>query len=137
MSVSQAPACSCASGVATQLRFDEQLRGAEDRDFCIRLLQSTDLAFSTEPLSRVSKTGSRLGHQNHGPIYAYLLEKYHDDIAADRRVHADWEYRIARAYARAGQMPEARRALRRSLRLDPARARRWLLWLASFGGDEV
>jgi glycosyltransferase involved in cell wall biosynthesis len=125
--------------LAARLRFDEQLRGAEDRDFCIRLLQSTQLAFSPEPLSRVSKaeTGDRLSHQNHGPIYAYLLEKYHDDIAADRRVHADWQYRIARAYARAGQMPEARRALQRSVRLDPARARRWLLWLASFGGDGV
>jgi glycosyltransferase involved in cell wall biosynthesis len=124
--------------VATRLRFDERLRGAEDRDFCIRLLQSTDLAFSTAPLSRVSKTGSgHLSHQNHGPIYAYLLKKYQDDIAVDRRVHADWQYRIARAYARAGQMPEARRALRRSVRLDPARARRWLLWLASFGGDWV
>jgi glycosyltransferase involved in cell wall biosynthesis len=123
--------------LAARLRFDEQLRGAEDRDFCIRLLQNTDVAFSPAPLSRVSKLGSRLGHQNHGPIYAYLLEKYHDDIAADRRVHADGEYRIARAYAREGQMPEARRALRRSLRVDPARARRWLLWLASFGGDRV
>jgi glycosyltransferase involved in cell wall biosynthesis len=123
--------------LATRLRFDEQLRGAEDRDFCIRLLQSTDLAFSREPLSRVSKSGNRLGHQNKGPIYEYLLEKYHDEIAADRRVHADWQYRIARAHARAGQMPEARRALRRSVRLDPARPRRWLLWLASFGGDGV
>ena len=125
--------------LAVQLRFDEQLRGAEDRDFCIRLLQNTHLAFSPEPLSRVSKaeTGSRLTHQNHGPIYAYLLKKYLDDIAADPRVHADWQYRIARAYAGAGQMPEARRALRRSVRLDPARPRRWLLWLASFGGDTV
>jgi glycosyltransferase involved in cell wall biosynthesis len=123
--------------LAMRLRFDERLRGAEDRDFCIRLLASTELAFSAESLSRVSKCGERLGHQNKGPIYEYLLEKYHADIAADRRLHADWHYRIARAHARADHIPEARRALRRSLRLDPVRPRRWFLCLAAFGGDRA
>ena len=81
--------------LAAQLRFDEQLRGAEDRDFCLRLLRVTTVECSPEPLSRVSKSGTRLSQQNKGPIYAYLLAKYHDDIAPDRRVHADWQYRIA------------------------------------------
>ena len=123
--------------LAAQLRFDERLRGAEDRDFCVRLLRSTEVVCTQEPLSRVSKTGLRLSHQNKGPIYVYLLQKYHDDIATDRRVHADWNYRIARAFSRAGQMPEARAAIRRSLRLFPAHVRRWPLWLASFGGDRL
>jgi glycosyltransferase involved in cell wall biosynthesis len=123
--------------LAAQLRFDERLRGAEDRDFCARLLRSTDVVCSQEPLSRVSKTGPRLSHQNKGPIYVYLLAKYHDDIATDRRVHADWNYRIARAFARAGHMREARDAIRRSMRLFPAHPRRWPLWLASFGGDRL
>jgi hypothetical protein len=121
--------------VAARLRFDEQLRGAEDRDFCIRLLRSTKVGFNAEPLSRISKIDSRLGHQDKGPAYTHLLAKYHDDIAADRRMHADWHYRIARASFRAGRVPEARRALRRSVRLDPVRPRRWLMWAASFGDD--
>jgi len=123
--------------VAVRLRFDEHLRGAEDRDFCIRLVETTRLAFVTQSLSRVYKTGPRLGRQNKGPIYAYLLEKYGDVIASDRRMHADWHYRIARAFARADQMPDARRSMRRSVALDPTRARRWMLWVASFGGDAV
>jgi glycosyltransferase involved in cell wall biosynthesis len=123
--------------LAARLRFDERLRGAEDRDFCIRLLCSTDVVCDPDPLSRVSKAGTRLSHQNMGPIYAYLLEKYRDDIAADRRVHADWNYRAARAFARAGQMPEAREALRASVRIRPAHAQRWPLWLASYGGDRL
>lgn len=123
--------------VAQELRFDDRLRGAEDRDFCVRLLRHTQVACSPEVLSRVSKSGRRLSHQNMGPIYAYLLEKHLDDIRSDRRVYADWNYRIARAYARADQLPEARQALRRSMRIDPARGRRWSLWLASFGGERL
>jgi hypothetical protein len=121
--------------VAAQLRFDERLRGAEDRDFCIRLLRTTNVVCNQEPLSRVSKIGPRLSHQNMGPIYVYLLEKFQDDIATDRRVHADWHYRIARAFARAGQLREARSAIREAVRLSPGNARRWPLWLASFGGE--
>jgi glycosyltransferase involved in cell wall biosynthesis len=121
--------------VAQQLRFDEQLRGAEDRDFCFRLLESTAVAVSQEPLSRVCTSHSRLSHQDMAPNYMYLLRKYHDTIASDRRVHADWHYRIARAHASAGRIPEARRALRESLRLDRWRLRRRPLWLASFAGD--
>jgi hypothetical protein len=34
-------------------------------------------------------------------------------------------------------MPDARRALRQAVRLNPARSCRWLLWLASFGGDRL
>jgi len=123
--------------LAAQLRFDEQLRGAEDRDFCFRLLESTAVAVSPEPLSRVSTLHSRLSHQNMAPNYVYLLHKYRDTIASDRRVHADWLYRIARAHARAGEILEARRALRESLRLDRSRVRRGPLWLASFAGDQL
>lgn len=123
------------TALAARLRFDEDLRGAEDRDFCVRLLRDANVGFSPEPLSRISKLDSRLGHQNKGPVYEHLLRKYHDDIAADRRVHADWHYRIARAYSRAGEVPAARQALRRSMHLDPVRPRRWLLWTASFAND--
>jgi hypothetical protein len=52
-------------------------------------------------------------------------------------LHADWHYRIARAHARAEHIPEARRALQHSLRLDPVRPRRWLLGLAAFAGDRA
>jgi glycosyltransferase involved in cell wall biosynthesis len=123
--------------VAASLRFDERLRGAEDRDFCVRLLRGTGVTFSGETLSRVWKVAPSLAQQDMAPFYAYLLEKYRDDIVPDRRLHADWQYRIARAHARAGHMPEAREALRRAVQLHPARARRWPLWSASFCGDRV
>ena len=123
--------------LAQALRFDEQLRGVEDRDFCIRLLQATDVVGHADELGRISKLDARLGQQDKAPIYEYLLGKYADAITRDRRVHADWYYRIARAHARAGNIATARRALRRSARLDPWRARRWALWLASFGGDRL
>src|SRR4029079_2218884 len=99
--------------LAQELRFDEFLRGVEDRDFCIRLLQVARVVGQTEPLSRVSKLGPRLGLQNKAPIYEYLLGKYGDTIARDRRVHADWYYRIARAHARAGDSAAARAAVRK------------------------
>jgi glycosyltransferase involved in cell wall biosynthesis len=123
--------------LATTLRFDERLRGVEDRDFCIRLLRVAEVSTSSEVLSRVSKTGARLGSQNKAFIYQYLLEKYNAEIATDRRVHSDWHYRIARSHARAGEVPQARRALGRAIRLNPARARRWWLWFASYGGERL
>ena len=125
--------------VAAQLRFDEQLRGAEDRDFCIRLLQSTHLAFSPEPLSRVSK--AETGESALAPEPRTDLCVPAGEVPRRHRRRSSSARRLAvpdRPRVRpAGQMPEARQALQRSVRLDPARARRWLLWLASFGGDGV
>lgn len=123
--------------VAASVRFDPHLRGAEDRDFCIRLLQTTTLAFDPELLSRVTKSPSRLGSQNKAPIYEYLFEKHRAEIEGDRRVHADWDFRIARAHARAGDLRAARASLTRSLQIFPRQPLRWPLWLASFGGDAV
>jgi hypothetical protein len=125
------------TALAAELRFDEHLRGVEDRDFCVRLLQRTIVVGSSEAMSRVSKLGEGLSAQNAGPIYAYLLDKYRADITADRRLHADWEYRIARAYARAGDEEEARQHVRRAARLAPGRVQRWPLWLASLGGSRA
>lgn len=121
--------------VAAAVRFDPELRGAEDRDFCIRLLETTTLAFDDERLSRVRKSASRLGSQNKGPIYEYLFEKHRKGIEPDRRMHAEWQLRIARAHARAGDLAGARAALTRSLRIRPIQPLRWPLWVASHAGD--
>jgi glycosyltransferase involved in cell wall biosynthesis len=123
--------------VAAAVRFDEALRGTEDRDFCIRLLRRTTLVFDPAPLVRINRTDAGLNSQPKGWIYSYLLTKYRDDIVPHRRVHAAWWFRIARAYARAGDMRLARQALRRAVFVHPGRARLWPLLVTSFLGNRV
>ncbi len=121
--------------LAKELRFDPALRGAEDRDFCIRLVRSTRLAFDDEPLSRVNKTRVGLSSQNMAPMYLHLVHKYQAEIESDRRLHAEWQFKIARAHARAGDAQSARVALRRSVRLRTTKVSRWFLLVGSLGGD--
>lgn len=123
--------------LAASIRFDEALRGIEDRDFCIRLLRRTTLAFDPAPLVRLHRTAPRLAAQSKGPMYEYLLTKYHDDIVASPAVHGSWWFRIAREYARAGQVSRARSAMRRAVRIDPSRLRRWPLFVTSLLGDRI
>jgi glycosyltransferase involved in cell wall biosynthesis len=106
---------------------------------CSGLLVRRDLAAALrfDERLRVSKTGTRMGFQNKATIYEYLLKKYNAEIVKDRRVHADWHYRISRAHARAGEVAQARRALGRAIRLHPRRVRRWWLWVASYGGSRL
>ena len=119
------------------LRFDEALRGTEDRDFCIRLLRRTTLAFDPAPVVRINRTDAGLNAQAKGAIYSYLLTKYRDDIVPHRGVHAAWWFRISRAYARSGDMRSARHALRRAVVVHSGRARLWPLFVASFLGDRA
>ena len=121
--------------VALAVRFDERLRGVEDRDFCVRLLRIASLAFEPQPLVRIHRDDGGLTAQPKGPIYEYLLEKYRDDIVGSPATHGDWWFGIARAYARAGDLRRARDAMRRAVEVHPSRARRWPLRAASFLGD--
>ena len=123
--------------VAASVRFDESLRGVEDRDFCIRFLRRTTLAFEPTALVRVHRTARRLASQSKGPIYEYLLTKYRDDITPSPAIHASWWFRIARARVRAGEREAARAAIRRAVRVHPARTRRWPLFVATYFGDRV
>jgi glycosyltransferase involved in cell wall biosynthesis len=123
--------------VALELRFDERLRGVEDRDFCVRLLRTASLAFEPQALVRIHRDDGGLTAQPKGPIYDYLLGKYHEEIAASPKSHGDWLFGTARAYARAGDLDRARAAMRHAVRIHPSRARRWLLWSASYLGDRV
>jgi glycosyltransferase involved in cell wall biosynthesis len=123
--------------LAVDVRFDESLRTVEDRDFCIRLLRRTTLAFEREPLVRIDRTAVRLSDETRGPTYEYVLGKYHDDIVTIPEVHASWWFGIARAYARTGELDRARAAMQRSVRVHPARVRRWPLFAASYLGDRT
>jgi glycosyltransferase involved in cell wall biosynthesis len=124
--------------LAARVRFDESLRGVEDRDFCIRLLRRTTLACEPDALVRVHRTAWRLTTSlSHGPIYEYLLTKYRDDITPSPAIHASWWFRIAREYARASELEHARAAMRRAVRVHPARMRRWPPFVATYFGDRV
>jgi glycosyltransferase involved in cell wall biosynthesis len=123
--------------LAAGVRFDESLRTVEDRDFCIRLLRRTTLAFDPDPLVRIHRSATGLSAQANGPFYEYLLDKYHDDIIMFPAVHASWWFGIARAYARSGELGRARAAMQRSVRVHPARVRRWPLFAASYLGDRA
>jgi len=123
--------------LAAAVRFDEALRGAEDRDFCIRLLRRTTLAFEPAALVRVHRTAARLTTQAKGPIYEYLLTKYQDDIVSSPAVHSSWWFRITRQHARAGELDRARAAMQQAVRVHPARIRRWPLFAASYLGAHV
>jgi glycosyltransferase involved in cell wall biosynthesis len=123
--------------LADAVRFDEALRGAEDRDFVIRLLQRSGVAVTPEPLVRIERTKVGLRGQPKGAIYQYLFDKYHDEITADPALERSWRFRISRAYAAAGDLGPARAAMRRAVRAEPARARLWPLGAASFLGDRA
>jgi glycosyltransferase involved in cell wall biosynthesis len=123
--------------LAAAVRFDESLRGVEDRDFCIRLLRRTTLTFERDPLVRIDRTATRLAGQSKAPMYEYLLAKYHDDIVTSPAIHGSWWFRIARQYQRAGELGCARAAMQRSVRVDPTRIRRWPLFAASYVGDRA
>lgn len=121
--------------LAKEIEFDSRLRGVEDRDFCLRLVRRAQLVFTPETLSRVVKRAGSLSSQPMAPAYVLLLEKYRDEIESNPRLHAEWEFLIARAHARAGDHRDARRALRQSIRLHPWKGSRVLLALVCSAGD--
>lgn len=123
--------------LAAAIRFDDALRGAEDRDFVIRVLRRASIAIDPEPLVRLERTVAGLRGQPKGPIYEYLFDKYRDEITADRGLERSWWFRIARAYTSAGDLEPARVAIRRAVRADPARARLWPLAAASLLGGRA
>jgi cytochrome c-type biogenesis protein CcmH/NrfG len=123
--------------LAADVRFDESLRTVEDRDFCIRLLRRTTIAFEGDPLVRIHRSATGLSALGKGPFYEYLLDKYHDDFVASPAVHASWWFGIARAYARTGELGRARAAMQRAVRVHPSRFRRWPLFAASYLGDRA
>jgi glycosyltransferase involved in cell wall biosynthesis len=123
--------------LAEAARFDESLRGAEDRDFMIRLLRRTGVAITPEPLVRIERTVIGLRGQPKGPIYEYLYYKYRDEITAAPALERSWWFRIARAYIAANDVRPARAAIWRAIRAEPTRARLWPLGGASFLGDRV
>lgn len=123
--------------VAASVRFDESLRGAEDRDFAIRLLRCTRLAILNEPLVRIERMAEGLRSQPKGAIYEYLLHKYATEISADPSLERSWWFRVARAYARSGAIQHSRTTLRRAIRAQPTRVRLWPLDVATYLGDRV
>jgi hypothetical protein len=120
---------------ATAVGFDEQLRGTEDRDFCIRLLRRAPIVSYPVPLVRINRERTRLGTQPKGAIYEYLLAKYADEIARTPALHSAWWFRISRAHARSGDLARARDAMRRAVQVHPLRLRRWPLGGAALVSD--
>lgn len=118
--------------IATDVAFDEALRHAEDRDFFIRLLRRTSLAFVPDPLVRIHKEESGLRDGYKREAYCYLLGKYATEVRQDPAMHAGWWLRVARAAVRMNDPSLAREAIRRGVALYPRRARRWPLWVASY-----
>jgi len=123
--------------LAAAVRFDESLRGVEDRDFCVRLLRRSTLAFVPDALVRIHRTAPRLTDQSKAPFYEYLLAKYHDEIVTSSAIHGSWWFRIVRAHAHVGELNRARAAMRRAVRAHPSRIRRWPLFAASYLGDRA
>ncbi|MEY2422142.1 MAG: hypothetical protein QOI95_2209 [Acidimicrobiaceae bacterium] len=118
--------------IAVEVGFDEGLRHAEDRDFVIRLLRRTVLAFVNEPLVRIHKEEAGLRDGDKRRTYRYLMAKYADDLAADPSLHAAWWLRLARVAAGRNDAPLVREAIRAGVSLYPRRARRWPLFVASY-----
>jgi hypothetical protein len=101
------------------------------------LLRTATLDFEPEPLVRIHRSSEGLTAQPKGPIYEYLLRKYHDDIVAAPAMHGDWWFGIARAYERDEDLDRARPAMRQAVRVHRSRMRRWPLWAASCLGDRA
>jgi glycosyltransferase involved in cell wall biosynthesis len=123
--------------VALDLRFDEALRHTEDRDFCIRLLRHTRLAFEPGPLVVVHREQPGLRDLNKAPTCRYLIEKYAADLAGAPRVEALWWARLARLGAAAGDVASARLGIRRAVAVRPGRVRWWPLLATSYLSDRA
>jgi glycosyltransferase involved in cell wall biosynthesis len=121
--------------VALELRFDEALRGTEDRDFCIRLLDRTRVMVDHTAVVRMHRTGPRLSTTPRPEKLIHLLGKYRHRLARDPRVLAGWHLRIARTCMAAGRVEEARRWARGAVTADPWRLRRWPLGAAAVAGE--
>jgi glycosyltransferase involved in cell wall biosynthesis len=108
-------------------RFDPNLRSWGDWDVMLRVLRDG---------VRFVDCGDAVGvvHEDGGgrltsslsmaESLEYLLSKYAADIAAERGCRAEWEFRIGRRFALAGEVKSGLRWIRRSLRHDPLQRRR-------------
>jgi glycosyltransferase involved in cell wall biosynthesis len=112
--------------VLLRYRFDENLRCREDWDLLYRLkrddvpFHSIDVVGSIRPGSAPDRLSNsiKMAHS-----LAYLRSKFYADLSAERRLLANWEFRMAMIYGRFAatddDLREARRWLLSSLRLAP------------------
>ncbi len=116
--------------------FDERLPGFQDWDLCLRLSRRYGFDSVTEVLVSVHEhPGARVSRPP-GPRLALkaVMDKYRAELERQPRVYARYWYQMFLRYYWAGDGPGARRALFRSLRLDPRHPGRWVKLLALSGG---
>ena len=103
--------------------FDEQMKALEDMELLIRVARQYRFSCFDEPLLLYYRTpdGVSQDHLRNLGAAQYILEKYRNDIRADRQVLAMQYRRIGKLMKKVGRRQEAR-----SLKL-----RAWLLDLAA------
>lgn len=123
--------------LAQALGFDETLPGWEDVDFVIRLLRTSRLEISDEPMVRLHTDGghrlSSAATQLHG--MRGLFAKYERELRARPETRYRWHLLAAHFCARLGDAAGARGHLRECLAARPAAPAAWLLYLMSLAGD--
>ena len=100
--------------------FDEQMKALEDMELLIRVARKYRFSCIDEPLLLYHRTpgGVSQDHVRNLGAAQYILEKYQDDIASDRRVLAVQYRRISKLLKKVGRRSEARTMKVRAWFLD-------------------
>jgi hypothetical protein len=109
--------------------FDESYPAFEEWDLLVRLAKEYRFDHVGEALhiyhhhdgERISKPANEIHAMQ------IVLKKYAHELAAQPQVLALHNYKLARMYMRAGQLPEARTYIVASLRAVPLNTKRWML----------
>jgi len=114
--------------VVRQVRFDERLRSWEDWDFIYRLTATGfTIAAVDSPFVEVGRDATDRLSASPAMLdgIVYLYEKHHEALRRHREARSAWEFKVARAQARAGQRLSALSWLSRSAITEPWHPRRW------------
>jgi len=101
--------------------FDEEFPRLIDRDLFIRLSRHFYFYHIAEALVNYHKTGKRISSDDRLLVQAekLFLEKYHDDIAKNRKLLARRQYVIGNLLCQSGEIDQGRDYLRQAVRSCP------------------
>lgn len=119
--------------------FDESLRIWDDWELLVRISKAHKVQILPEAqvISIQGPDGLSADHSRFTHDMGAMLHKHSRHLAAYPAQHAALRYTHGRLLCMDGRLPEARRALAQSLRLEPRRARSWALWAATFAGRDA